>query len=79
MSYAIQAKNISHAEFHEIMQVMEKYRKLKEMICRQNKAKVRQIAKQQSDELLEQERKKGREEFLQKIVGTFRTQVANVI
>ena len=61
------------------MQGMEKYRKLKEMICRQNKAKVRQIAKEQSDELLEQERKKGREEFLQKIVGTSRTQVANVI
>ena len=37
---------------------MEKYSKLKEQIRRQNKAKVRQITKEQQEELLEQERKK---------------------
>ena len=37
---------------------MEKYSKLKEQIRRQNKATVRQITKEQQEELLEQERKK---------------------
>ena len=37
---------------------MEKYSKLKEQIRRQKKATVRQITKEQQEELLEQERKK---------------------
>ena len=42
-------------------------------------AKVKQIAKEQLEELLEQGRKEGKEDFLQKIANTSRIQGANII
>ena len=49
---------------------MEKYRKLKSNIRNQAKAKIKQITKEQREELLEQERKEGKEDFLRKIANT---------
>ena len=49
---------------------MEKYRKLKADIRNQAKAKVKQIMKEQREELLEQGRKEGKEDFIQKIANT---------
>ena len=48
---------------------MEKYQKLKADIRNQAKAKVKQITKEQREELLEQGRKEGKEDFLQKNPG----------
>ena len=60
---------ISPTEFHKVLQEVEKYRKLKADIRNQFKAKVREITKEQQEELLEQERKEGKEDFLQKITN----------
>ena len=49
---------------------MEKYLKLKTDIRSQIKAKVKQITNEQREELLEQGRKEGKEDFLQKIANT---------
>ena len=49
---------------------MEKYRKLKTDIRNQAKAKVKQITKEQREELLERGRKEGKEDFLRKIANT---------
>ena len=53
---------------------MEKYRKLKDDIRNQAKAKIKQITKKQREELLEQGRKEGKEDFLPKIANTSGTQ-----
>ena len=70
---------ISYIEFHKALQEVEKYCKLKTDIRNQAKAKVKQITKEQREELLEQGRKEGKEDFLQKIANTSRIQGANVI
>ena len=57
-------------EFHKVLQKLEKYRKLKADIRNQVKAKVKQITKEQREELLEQGRKEGKEDFLRKIANT---------
>ena len=49
---------------------MRKYRKLKADTINQAKAKKKQITKEQREELLQQGRKKGKEDFLQKIANT---------
>ena len=49
---------------------MKKYRKLKDDIRNQAKAKSKQIKKEQGEELLEQERKEGKENSLRKIANT---------
>ena len=49
---------------------MRKYRKLKADIINQAKAKKKQITKEQREELLQQGRKRGKEDFLQKIANT---------
>ena len=49
---------------------MEKYRKHKADIRNQANAKVKQIMKEQREELLEQGRKEGKEDFIQKIANT---------
>ena len=54
---------------------MEKYRKLKEEIRVQNKAKARQVTKKS----LEQGRKEDKEDFLRKIAGSSGTQGTNFI
>ena len=52
------------------MEEVEKYRKLKADIRNQVKAKVRQITKEQREELHEKGRKEGKEDFLRKIANT---------
>ena len=66
----MQDGDISSTEFHKVLQEVEKYRKLKADIRNQTKAKVRQITKEQQEELLEQGRKEGKEDFLWKIANT---------
>ena len=70
ISQAMQDGDISPTEFHKVLQEVEKYRKLKANIRNQAKAKVKQIMKEQREELLEQGRKEGKEDFLRKIANT---------
>ena len=61
------------------MQEVEKYRKLKADIRNHAKAKIKQITKEQREEILEQGTKEGKEDFVQKIANTSGTQGVNVI
>ena len=63
----MQDGNISPTKFHKVLQEVEKYRKLKADLRNQAKAKIKQITKEQREELLEQGRKEGKEDFLRKI------------
>ena len=76
---AVQDEDISIIEFHKVLQEVEKYRKLKADIRNQAKAKVKQITKKQQEELLEQGRKEGKEDFLRKIANTLGIQVVSAI
>ena len=67
----------SPTEFHKLLQEVKKYRKLKADIRNQAKAKVKQITKEQREELLEQGRKEGKEDFLRKIANTSGIQGVN--
>ena len=49
----MQDGDISPTEFHKALQKVEKYRKLKADIRNRTKAKVKQIQKEQREELLE--------------------------
>ena len=75
----MQAGDISPTEFHQVLQEVDKYRKLKADVRNQAKAKIKQITKEQREELLEQGRKEGKEDFLRKIANTSGTQGVNVI
>ena len=66
-------------EFHKVLQEVEKHRKLKADIRNQAKAKAKEITKEQREELLEQGRKKGKENFLRKIANFTGIQVVNAI
>ena len=66
----MQDRDISSIEFHKVLQDVEKYRKLKTEIRNQAKAKVKQIMKEQREELLEQGRKEGKKDFLRKVTNT---------
>ena len=50
----MQDGDISPTEFHKVLQEVEKYRKLKADIRNQAKNKVREITKEQQEEMLEQ-------------------------
>ena len=50
----MQDGDISLTEFHNVLQELEKYRKLKADIRNQAKAKVKEITKEQREELLGQ-------------------------
>ena len=63
-------KQMESIEFHKVLQEVEKYRKLKADIRNLAKAKVKQIMEEQREELLEQGRKEGKEDFLRKIANT---------
>ena len=76
---AMQVGDASPAEFHKILQEVEKHRKIKADIRNQGKAKVKEITKEQGEELLEQGRKEGKEDFLRKIANTSGIQGANAI
>ena len=67
---AMQDGDILFIEFHKLLEEVEKYRKLRTDIRSQTKAKVKQITNEQREELLEQGRKEGKEDFLQKIANT---------
>ena len=73
----MQDGDISSTEFHKVLQKEGKYRKLKADIRNQAKAKVKQITKEQREELVEQGRKEGKEDFLRKlqILQVFRVSV----
>ena len=71
--------DISPTEFHKVLQEVEKYRKLKADIRNQAKAKVKEITKKQREELLEQGKKGGKEDFSRKIAKTSDTQAVSVI
>ena len=79
ISQAMQDGDISPTEFHKVLQEVEKYRKLKADIRNQAKTKIKEITKEQREELLEQGRKEGKEDFLRKIANTSGTQGVNVI
>ena len=66
----MQDRDFSSIEFHKVLQEVEKYHKLKADIRNQAKAKVKQIMKEKREELLEQERKEGKADFLWKIANT---------
>ena len=67
---AMQDRDISSIEFHKVLQDVEKYRKLKTEIRNQAKAKLKQIMKEQREELLEQGRTEGKKDFLRKVTNT---------
>ena len=75
----MQDGDISPTEFHKVLEDLEKYRKIKADIRNHTKAKVKQIAKEQREELLEQGRKEGKEDFLRTIANTSGTQGVSVI
>ena len=77
MSQAMQDRDFSSIEFHEALQEVERYRKLKADIKNQGKTKVRQITKEQR-ELLEKRRNEGKD-FLRKIANISDIQGVNVI
>ena len=75
----MQERDISSIEFRKVLQEVEKYRKLKANIRNQAKAKTKQVTKEQREELLEQGRKEGKEDFLRKIANTSGIQGASAI
>ena len=79
ISQAIEDGDISPTEFDKVLQEIEKYRQLKADIRNQAKAKVKEITKEQPEEILEQGRKEGKEDFLRKIANTSGIQGANAI
>ena len=70
ISQAMQDGDFSFIEFHNVLQKVEEYRKLKADIRNQAKAKVKEITKEQGEKILEQGRKESKEDFLRKIANT---------
>ena len=66
ISQAMQDGDISLTEFHKVLQEVEKYRKLKADIRNQAKAKVKEITKEQREEILSKEEKKAKKIFYEK-------------
>ena len=79
ISQAMQDGHISPTEFHKELQEIEKYRKLKADIRKQARTKIKEITKEQREEILEQGRKESKENFLRKIANSSGTQGVNVI
>ena len=83
ISQAMQDGDISLTEFHKVLQEVEKYCKIKTDIRNRTKAKIKQIEKEQREEIFEQGSKKGRKEakevFLRQIANTSGTQGVNAI
>ena len=75
----MQDGGISLSELHKVLQEVEKYHKLKTDIKNQAKAKIKQITKEQREQLLEQGRKEGKQDFLRKIANTSGTQGVGAI
>ena len=79
ISQVMQDGGISPAEFHKVLREVENYRKLKADIRNPAKAKIKQITKEQREEILEQGRKEGKKDFLRQIANTSGTQGVNAI
>ena len=79
ISQAMQDGDIASIEFHKVLQEIEKYRKLKADIRNQAKAKLKQISKEQREELLKQGRKEDKGHFLREIAITSGIQGASAI
>ena len=79
ISQAMQDEDISPTEFHKVLHEVEKHRRLKADIRNQTKAKVKEIKKEQREEILEQGRKESKKDFLRKIANSSGTQGANAI
>ena len=79
ISQAMQCGDFSPIEFLQSIAGGRKYRKLKADIRNQAKAKVKEITKEQREEILEQGRKEGKEDFLRKIANTSGIQGVNAI
>ena len=79
ISQAVEDGDISPTEIYKVLQEREKYRKLKADKRNQTKAKVKQIKKEQREEILEQGRKEGKKIFLRHIANSSGTQGANAI
>ena len=79
ISQAIQDENVSPTEFHKILHETENYRKLKTDIRTRAKTKQAELSKEQREEILEQGRKEGKEDFLRKIANTSDMPNANVM
>ena len=75
----MQDGDISPTEFHKVLQEVEKYRRLEADIRNQAKAKRKEITIEQREEILEQGRKEGKEDFLRKIANSSGTQDVNAI
>ena len=75
---AMQDGDISPTEFHKVLLEVEKYRKLKDDIKNQAKTKVKEITREQREEVLEQGRKEGKD-FLRKTAITSGIQGASAI
>ena len=75
----MQDGDISSTEFQKVLQEVEKYRKLKTDIRNQAKAKVKEIMKEQQQDLLEQGRKEDNEDSLWRIASTSGMQGVNAI
>ena len=61
---------MSSTEFHKKLEEVEKNCKLQTDIRNQAKAKVKEITKEQRQEILEQGKKEGKQGFLRKIANT---------
>ena len=72
ISQVMQHGDISSTSVHKVLQEVEKYRKLKADIRNQAKAKVKEITKEQRQELLEQGRKEGKVDSFSKNRKYFR-------
>ena len=79
ISQPMQDGDISPTEFHKALQEREKYRKLKADIRNRTKTKVKQIEKEQREEILEPGRKESKEDFLRQIANSSGTQGVNTI
>ena len=75
----MQDGHISSTEFQKVLQEVERYRKLKTDIRSQAKAKVKEITKEQQQDLLEQGRKEDNEDSLWRIANTSGMQGVNAI
>ena len=79
ISQTMQDGDISPTEFQKVWQEVEKCCKLKADIKNWAKAKVKEIMKEQQEEILEQGRKEGKEYFLQKITNSSGTRGVKAI
>ena len=57
----MQDRDISSIEFHKVLQEVEKSHRLRADIRKQANTKIKQITKEQREELLEQELKEGKD------------------